>query len=172
MCLSYIHRGGTSGQCDTALAVHLDDIFDTHSKAEVPFEIVDGLIYHINRTTGLRRLAIPKSCVKEIFEIAHGNIHLGFQRTYDKVNAAYYIRNLSKQLSTFISHCPECLRTQTRRHKPYGKLQPILSPPILFHMITLDFILATPTSYSGKNCILSVTCKTSKRVLLVPGKAN
>ena len=61
---------------------------------------------------------------------------------------------------------------QTRRHKLYGALQPISSPPVPFHTLTLDFILALPTLETPDlfNTILSVTCKFSGRTTFIPGK--
>lgn len=55
-------------------------------------------------------------------------------------------------------------------HPPYGSLQPIESPSVLFHTLTIDFILALPVSREGFNAVMSVTYKYSKRVTLVPGK--
>ena len=59
---------------------------------------------------------------------------------------------------------------QTRRHAPYGSLQPIQSPPVPFFTLTLDFILALPLSKEGFNALMSVTCKFSKRVTLIERK--
>lgn len=59
---------------------------------------------------------------------------------------------------------------QTRRHPPYGSLQPIHSPPVPFHTVTLDFVLALHLSAAGFNSLMSVTCKFSKQVTLVEGK--
>lgn len=59
---------------------------------------------------------------------------------------------------------------QTRRHKPYGDLQPIDGPPAPFHTITIDFILALRTTVEGYNCIMSVTDKYSKRITMIARK--
>ena len=55
-------------------------------------------------------------------------------------------------------------------HLPYRSLQPInlLSRP--FYTITIDFILALPTSFKGFNSAMSVTNKYSKRVTFATGK--
>ena len=62
--------------------------------AELPF--VRGsdpsLIFHRNKYTGLERLCIPKSLTKEILEIAHGDGHPGFDRTFDTVSKSWYSR--------------------------------------------------------------------------------
>ena len=131
-----------------------------------------SLIFHRDRFTGLERLCIPRSLIKEILEIAHGNGHQGFERTFDTVAKSWYIRNLSKHLHEYIKHCPDCLALQTRRHKPYGYLQPIESPSIPFHTLTLDFILAMPLSEEGFDCAMTVTDKFSKRTTYIPGKST
>ena len=89
-----------------------------------------GLLFHVDRFTGLQRLCIPTSLVKEILSLAHGNGHPGFQRCYQIVTSSWYIHSLVKHLRDFIRHCPECLILQTRRHAPYGSLNPISSPPV------------------------------------------
>lgn len=129
------------------------------------------LIFHVNRLTGVRRLCIPSTVTKDVLALAHGAGHPGFARCFEIVSRAWYIRGLSKLLRAFIRHCPECLILQTRHHLPYGSLQPIDSPPVPFHTITLDFILALPVSTNEDfNAVMSVTCKYSKRVTLIPGK--
>jgi hypothetical protein len=59
---------------------------------------------------------------------------------------------------------------ETRRHKEFGSSQPILTPSIPFHTLTIDFVLCLPKSPEGLDCILTITCKFSKRKGLVPGK--
>jgi hypothetical protein len=51
-------------------------------------------------------------------------------------------------------------------------MQPILTPPIPFHTITIDFILRLPTSFDGYDCVMSVTDKFTKRVTFIPGKTT
>lgn len=61
----------------------------------------------------------------------------------------------------------------TRRNKPHGSLQPILTPPILFHTISIDFILALPqTVPDGFDSVLTITEKMSKAVTIISGKTN
>lgn len=61
---------------------------------------------------------------------------------------------------------------QTLKHSPYGSMQPILTPPRPFHVLTIDFILALPVTPppEGYNTILSVTDKFSKAVTFIPGR--
>ena len=131
-----------------------------------------GLLFHIDRMTGLQRLCIPATLVKEILGLAHGSGHPGFQRCYAIVTSSWYIHGLVRHLRDYIRHCPECLILQTRRHAPYGSLNPISSPPVPFHTITIDFILALPLSEKDLDAAMSATDKFTKRVTFVAGKTT
>ena len=137
----------------------------------VPFAAVDDLLYFKDPETHRLRLCIPRSLAKEVFELAHDQVnHSGFNTTYARVVETIYMFSLSRLLKRYIAHCPECQHNQTRRHPPYGDLRPVESPAVPFHTITMDFILAMPTVQSGFDCILTVTEKFCKRILLVAGK--
>lgn len=52
-------------------------------------------------------------------------------------------------------------------------MQPIESPPVPFHTMTLDFILALPVSVTEAfDIAMSVTCNFTKRITVVPGKST
>ncbi len=93
---------------------------------------VAELIYHLDRVTGVRRLCIPPAVAPDLLAIVHGEGHPGFARCHEIISRSWYIRGLTKLLRAFIRHCPQCLALQTRRHAPYGSLQPIHSPPVPF----------------------------------------
>lgn len=148
--------------------------------AKLPFSREsDGLIFRSDGiTTGdhayqPRRLCIPRSVVSDILALGHNEGHHGFAKCYDFISASWYIRGLSRHLRAYLKHCPQCQVYQTRRHAPYGSMQPILTPPVPFHTITIDFILALPTSTTeGFDTAMSVTCKFTKRVTIIAGKAT
>lgn len=145
--------------------------------AVMSFVKEQGLIYYIDALTSIKRLCIPKDCVREILDIAHGSGHAGYARTHDLITKSWYIHGLTKSLRKYIQHCPECLTCQIKRHKPYGSLQSIDSPPIPFHTIAMDFVLALPHEeidnvVISPDVMLTVTDKFSKRVLLMVGKST
>ena len=152
-----------------------NDVGDaTTRRVGLRFKLRDGLIYYTNFDDGRERLCIPNALEQEIFELAHDRQHHGgFHRTYDRIVNSLYLRHLTKHLRTYIDHCPECELNQTKRHKPYGSMVPIDRPAIPFHTIAMDFIVALPiTTKDGLDCLLTITDKFSKRVLLVPGKTT
>ena len=143
------------------------------NSAKLSFLVKEGLLYHVDQDQGLERICIPESVCADVFRLAHDELgHPGYYRTHERLAGAVHIRHLSKKLREFIRHCPRCQLYGTRRHKPYGSMQPILSPSVPFHTITLDFIVSLPTSREGFDCALTVTDKFSKRVTFIPGKAT
>ena len=136
---------------------------------ELPTPDKSQLLFHVNRLSNVHRLCIPPSVAPDILAIAHGKGHPGFSRCYEIITRSWFIRGLTKLLRDFIRYCPECLALQTRRHAPYGSLQPIESPPVPFFTLTLDFVLALPLSKENYNALMSVTCKLSKRMTLIEG---
>ena len=54
----------------------------------------------------------------------------------------------------------------------YGILQSIITPAFPFQTLTIDFILKLPFSASNLDAIMSVTCKHTKSIQLIPGKST
>ena len=127
------------------------------------------LLYYINKLIDVYQLFIPPSVAPDILAIVNGEGYLGFSRCYKIIACSWFIRGLTKLLQSFIQHCSQCLALQTKRHPPSGLLQPIESPPVTFFTLTLDFVLALPLTKEKFNALMSVTCKFSKRVTLIPG---
>ena len=147
------------------------------NKTKLPFQLAkigedQFLIYHVDRLTGLQRLCIPKSMFGEIFSLCHDDTHPGYERCFDKISSSFFVRRLSKNLREFLRHCPKCQLYQTKRHKPYGALQPVLSNPTLFHTVTIDFILALPSTHDKLDTAITVTDKFSKRLTAIAGKST
>ena len=142
-------------------------------KIGLRFKLRGGLIYYTNFEDGRERLCVPNALEGEIFQLAHDRqYHGGFHRSYERIVASIYLRHLAKNLRAYIEHCPECQLNQTKRHAPYGSMVPIDKPAIPFHTVAMDFIVALPVSVEGFDSLLTMTCKFSKRVLLVPGMST
>lgn len=137
----------------------------------IQFLLRDDLIYYQDDLNDRERLCIPKKMEQKVFELAHDNhSHGGFQRTYERIVEAFYMRHLTRRLKRYILHCPQCQLNQTKRHLTYGSLNPVLTPALIFHTVTIDFILALPLLKTGFNTMMTVTDKFSKKVTMVPGK--
>ena len=131
------------------------------------------LIYYVEKSTGVRRLCISEAVVKDILDVTHtAKGHMGFARCFKRVLSSWCVRGLTRYLRDYLKHCPQCLVYQTRRHALYGSMQPIYHPPVPFHIITINFILALPLTPEGFDSAISVTCKSSKRITFAPGKTT
>ena len=147
-----------------------DSVSLSEEQSDVFEPNINKLIFHLDRSTGVRRLCIPPFVAPELLSIAHSEGHPGFSCCHEIISRSWFIQGLTKLLRSFICHCPQCFSLQTRRHAPYGLLQPIQSPPMPFFTLILDFVLALPVSKEGYNALMSVTYKFSKRVTLIKGK--
>ncbi len=106
--------------------------------ANLPYARVRDLIYYKDIEKGYR-LCIPSYLYGKVFAIAHDSMgHPGYSRTHEKLTDSLYLSDLSKQLHAYIRNCPQCQANQTSQHSPYGSMQPILTPPRPFHVLTVD----------------------------------
>lgn len=139
----------------------------------LPFERHDDeLIYYVNPEHG-HRLCIPDydELIKQVFQQVHDELgYPGYHRSHERLTQGLYTHRLSPKLHDYLRHCPVCQLNQTPRHRPYGNLQTIITPPTPFYIITIDFILALPQTKDGFNTALSITDKFSKRITFVVGK--
>ena len=119
-----------------------------------------------------RRLCISATVISDILTTIHDESHAEFARCYEKITSFYYIRDLSRYLRDFLKHCFKCQIFQTRRHRFYDSFQFIFTSSISFHTITIDFILTLFSFFTTKkfDCLMSVSCKYSKRILLISEK--
>ena len=143
--------------------------FSFYRKNELIFRFDDYIID--NHVYEFHRICIFQSTIQNIFVVAHDDNHSNFVRCYDKITIFYYIRDLFKYLKDFFKHCFKCQTYQTRRHKFYDSLQSIFTSNILFHIITIDFILTLSRSRIDQfDCVMSINCKYFKRIMLVSDK--
>ncbi|KAJ5752832.1 hypothetical protein N7520_008426 [Penicillium odoratum] len=154
---------------DKALWLSTDKRDPTVSK--LPYSIEDGLLF-FTRASGERSLCLPRSMTGEIFQLVHDNqAHQGFDACWQKLDGITFYKG-AKLLKQYITHCPVCIENKTRRHKPYGSLQPILSPPIPFHTLTMDWVVGLPTTAEGYDCALVMVCKFTKLSAALPGQTE
>ena len=82
----------------------------------------DDLLWFLGPATGVERLRIPCTMVRDILEEYHdGQIHLGFHRAYEQIRASNYIRSLSKELRNYIAHCSKYRMRPRNRPLPTSK---------------------------------------------------
>jgi hypothetical protein len=141
---------------------------------KLSFKLNDDLIYRtdqvfIKHAYEFRRLCISFNIISDILHIAHSDNHSGFVKCFNIVFSSWYIHDLFKHLREYLRHCSQCQIFQTRRHKSYDALQSILISNVLFHTITIDFILALSRFIPNNfDTVMFTICKFSKRITLIP----
>jgi hypothetical protein len=154
------------------------DFYMTSSiKSSLKFSISNrsnnkNLIYHVNRSTEEKRLCISSDCVQNILVIAYDQDqdHSEFDACFEIISRSWYIRELTKAFRTYIKHCSQCLQIQIRRHRSWENLQFIHSSWVSFHIIIMNFVLSLSKIKNEIDCVLSVTDKFTKRVMLISEK--
>lgn len=145
----------------------LDESPQSHNTDGLALPDKTKLLYYVNKLTGIHCLYIPSSMAPDILVIAYKKRYQGFSYCYKIITCSWFDRRLTNLLQTFVCHYPQCLAFQTRRHAPYGFLQPIKSPPVPFFILILDFIFAFLVSADRFNALMSITCKFSKCITLI-----
>ena len=134
---------------------------------EFPTSDKSKLLYHINKLTNVHHLCISPSVALDIRIVAHGEGYLRFSCCYKIIIDLWCISGLIKLLCAFIRYCCQCLALQTRWHASYDLLQTIESYFVPFFTLTIDFVLALPSSKEKYNALMSMTCKFSKQAILI-----
>ncbi|SMY25220.1 unnamed protein product [Zymoseptoria tritici ST99CH_1A5] len=150
-----------------------DPAVDPGLREGLRFFLEDGLIYYVNPVNRQPRLCVPPSLQHEIFESAHDiRHHAGIQRCLDRINATFYLKDCKRELEDYIAHCTPCRANQTLRHLPNGFLHPIDVPTLPMDVQCADWIVKLPPTNEGFDSLLTITCKKSKRVLLIASKGT
>jgi hypothetical protein len=147
-----------------------------------PFELREDLLYHVDNG-GIRRLCIPRSCVKRLLEAVHDqNHHFGARKMMDALDPVHFHQK-TWVVRKYVKFCEACRQNQVDRQPPPGELQPIRPEPVPFHTITMDFVTALPEipsagtvwylpGHDRLDTLCTVTCKFSKKVMLLAGHST
>jgi len=128
------------------------------------FNLVDGVLHF------QKRIIVPSSIKARILKSFHDGPtsgHQGVDRTLEKLKRYYWWPNMSKDVHNYVLSCKICGRSKIRRHKPYGKIQPLPIPTKPWEIIGVDFIVSLPTS-QGCTCIMVTSDHLTKMIHLVP----
>lgn len=129
-------------------------------------------IYHVDRVFGIYHLCIPIWIVSEIIVIIYDKSYQYF-KPYNKIISWFeYIHGLTKLLGAFIPYYRKCLALQTKRYTFYDSFQVIHLPPILFHNLTFNLVLALLLSVNSINLLMLVTYKFPKSIISIVCKNN
>jgi hypothetical protein len=134
----------------------------------------DGLLYH------LHRLYVPdnEALRSELFACFHEDPlagHFGEKRTLELIQRHYHWPKIENYIGRRVATCARCQFANARRHRPYGKLQPLPAPEGPWQELTMDFITDLPPS-KARGCIWDATLviidRYSKMALYIPAEKS
>jgi hypothetical protein len=70
--------------------------------------------------------------------------HYGRDKTYELVKRNWWWPSLEDFIRKYVGSCDVCQRNKIKRHKPFGKLQPLEVPYTPWTHISMDFITDLP----------------------------
>lgn len=144
----------------------------TTTRETFRIDLDSGLMYQM-APNGRERLCIPTELHVDIMRIAHDNMaHQGRLQTCERIRQSMYVPHLRKLVDAYVGSCPVCKVCRLMGGLPAGQLQPISPPMLLFHTLTLDFIVGLPRTPNGNDCALTVTEKAGKAVRIIPGQID
>lgn len=138
------------------------------TKQHCDYQLVNGLLYNKDNV-----LLIPSAqpiIRRLLFELhdSQMNAHQGINRTINNAKQLFYWKTLTADITNYIKSCPICQQDKPSQQRPGGLLQPIKSPPIKWHTISMDFITQLPMSVNKHDAILVVVDKFTKMAHFIP----
>ena len=93
--------------------------------------------------------------------------HPGVERTFRRVAAQFYWKNMRRDVQRFVDACLECQTTKYSTQKPAGLLQPLPIPSQVWEDVSMDFVTSLPQSW-GFTTIMVVVDRLSKYAHFAP----
>lgn len=153
-----------------------DEFLKAYEQACKKEKIPDGLEQKdqlwYKQKKGFYRLWVPSEMRNTVLEHLHDKTgHPGFLRTYVSLRHSFWWKGVKAAAMEYVKSCHRCQTEKARTTKPPGDLQPIKSPEVPFHTISIDFVEKLNT-IRGMNRLATVTCKFSKAICLIPCPAR
>jgi ribosomal protein L31E len=136
--------------------------------------------YHVNVEDGLiinehNRILVPADANirSAIIHETHDSIlsgHLGTSKTVNRLRLRFDWHGMVTDVNEYVRSCHQCQKSKARNVNEAGLLQPI-SPPMTKGMtISIDFVGPVPRTARGKDFIMVIVDRFSKRVWYEPTK--
>ncbi|KAM0065899.1 putative nucleotidyltransferase, Ribonuclease H [Helianthus debilis subsp. tardiflorus] len=124
------------------------------------YTLQDGLLLFKGRLLVPNVQALRHQLLLEFHSSAFGG-HSGVTRTFQRLAATFYWKNMKADVKDFIAQCQIYQQIKPSFLSPGGLLHPLPIPQAVFEDIALDFITCLPNSH-GKTVIMVVVDRLSK----------
>lgn len=120
----------------------------------------DGLLLYQGKIYVPCNSVLKTTLLKE-FHNSPGGGHGGIHKTFMRVGANFYWKNMKMDVVDFVKNCVVCQQVKALNVSPYGLLQPLEVPQQIWEELSMDFITHLPSS-QGYTTIFVVVDMLSK----------
>ncbi|MCH90455.1 hypothetical protein A2U01_0011371, partial [Trifolium medium] len=131
-----------------------------HDEAYNLYYVKEGLVLWKGKLVIPNNLDIIKQILKE-FHTSHIGGHAGITRTFARIQAQFYWKNMREDIKTYVQQCVICQQAKTLNSAPSGLLQPLPIPDQVWDDVAMDFITGLPNSF-GFTVIMVVIDRLTK----------
>ncbi|GJT60714.1 putative gag-pol polyprotein, partial [Tanacetum coccineum] len=139
-------------------------LFSSPNLSKGPYVVQDGFLFKNGR------LCIPKGSIRDLLirEFHGGGLagHFGNTKTLEILNEHFYWPCMIKDFQALITRWSTCHQAKSTFYK--GLYNPLPTPNQPWEDISIDFIVALPKSQRGKDSIMVVVDRFSKRAHFIP----
>ena len=137
------------------------------------YSVIDGLLYFTPSPAEEGRLCIPRDQgnglrLTIMFEAHDARLHIGFERTLDKLQKRYWWKSMVRDCRSYCKSCKQCRINASVQKRPGGLMEARAIPENRWDVIHADWITDLPVTASGYDSILVVHDKVTKYAYLIP----
>ena len=149
------------------LAAYKQDPLFKSTTFTAPLRFHDGFWFKGSLLVVPALASVRQACISDMHD-PPGRGHLGITKTLHHLQRFFWWPNMLKDVTAFVNTCVTCQRDKPSNHKPSGLMQPVISPALPWHTVSMDFIVALPLTSAGYDAICVFVDKFTKMVHLVP----
>lgn len=125
----------------------------SRARMHARYAITDDALYRImsDKLATRKCLCVPNYLQNSIMTEFHcglSGMHMGFDRTYQRIKNRYFWNNMLRDINNFVKSCDTCQRYQRRYGPKVGHLHPITANGP-FEVVGIDLIGPLPNSKGG-----------------------
>ncbi|XP_055590749.1 uncharacterized protein LOC129742837 [Uranotaenia lowii] len=145
------------------------------------YQIIQGELYkncsykdESGLTSHRWKKAVPKASREEIMQKNHdapSAAHLGFQKTFQRVQAHFYWPKMREDIAQYVRRCTTCKASKAPNSKMMPKMGKLKPARIPWELISVDFVGPLTRSRSGNTVMLVVVDWITKYIVVHPMKS-
>ena len=155
----------THPSLDKVKAAYATDPLFYQSSFTSNLSFFDGLWFKDNQV--VVPLPLRKAFISDFHDPPEAG-HPGIHKTLHLLQRSFWWPQMRADVAAYVTSCHSCQRSKASNVLPAGPLQPVVTPSIPWHTVSMDFIVALPLTPEGYDSICVFVDKFTKMVHLAP----